>query len=93
MFSALAFYLSRHSPSLPHVPESFVPSLPLWMVAVAVTLPVVMLILLTSGSICLVKKHRRKKSILSAEKEAEYEEKEAARKELGESERTQKVKE
>lgn len=59
------------------------PSLPLWMVAMAVTLPVVMLIVLTSGSICLVKKHHRKKLILSAEKEAEYEEKETARKELG----------
>ncbi|EDL32565.1 butyrophilin, subfamily 2, member A2, isoform CRA_a, partial [Mus musculus] len=71
--------LSQEVESVILIPESFVPSLPLWMVAVAVTLPVVMLILLTSGSICLVKKHRRKKSILSAEKEAEYEEKEAAR--------------
>ncbi|XP_021036439.1 butyrophilin subfamily 2 member A2 isoform X1 [Mus caroli] len=71
--------LSQEVESVILIPESFVPSLPLWMVAVAVALPVVMLILLTSGSICLVKKHRRKKSILSAEKEAEYEEKEAAR--------------
>lgn len=56
------------------------------MVAMAVTLPVLMLILLTSGSICLVKKQHRKKLILSAEKEVEYEEKEAARKELGKRE-------
>ncbi|XP_038952163.1 butyrophilin subfamily 2 member A2 isoform X4 [Rattus norvegicus] len=70
--------------------EPFVRSLALWMVATAVILPIVMVILLTSGSICLVKKHHRKKSILSAEKEAKYEEKETARKELGERERTQK---
>nr|XP_048284077.1 butyrophilin subfamily 2 member A2 isoform X1 [Myodes glareolus] len=71
--------LNQEMESVVFIPESFEPSLPLWMVAMAVTLPVLMLILLASGSICLVKKQHRKKLILSAEKEVEYEEKEAAR--------------
>ncbi|KAL1784574.1 butyrophilin subfamily 1 member A1 [Sigmodon hispidus] len=71
--------LNQEMESVIFIPEFVVPSLPLWMVAMAVTLPVFILILLMSGSICLVKKHHRKKSILSAEKEAEYEEKEIAR--------------
>lgn len=90
---ALVSSLSPHSTFLAHFPESFAPSLPLWMVAMAVTLPVLTLILFTSGSICLVKKHHRKKSILSAEKDVEYEEKETARKELGKRGGTQRVKE
>ncbi|EDL86597.1 butyrophilin, subfamily 2, member A2 (predicted), partial [Rattus norvegicus] len=71
--------LSQETASVILIPEPFVRSLALWMVATAVILPIVMVILLTSGSICLVKKHHRKKSILSAEKEAKYEEKETAR--------------
>ncbi|XP_026638669.1 butyrophilin subfamily 2 member A2 [Microtus ochrogaster] len=71
--------LNQEMESVIFIPESFEPSLPLWMVAMAVTLPVLMLILLTSGSIFLVKKQHRKKLILSAEKEVEYEEKEATR--------------
>nr|XP_021500569.1 butyrophilin subfamily 2 member A2 [Meriones unguiculatus] len=72
--------LSQEIESVIFIPEPvFEPSLPLWMVAMAVTLPMVMLILLTSASLCLVKKHQRKKSILSAEKQVEYEEKETAR--------------
>lgn len=71
--------LSQETASVILIPEPFVRSLALWMVVTAVILPIVMVILLTSGSICLVKKHHRKKSILSAEKEAKYEEKETAR--------------
>ncbi|XP_051025105.1 butyrophilin subfamily 2 member A2 [Acomys russatus] len=72
--------LSQELESVIFIPEFFLPSLRLWMVATAVTLPLATLILLTSGSICLVKKHHRRKSILSTEKEVEYEEKETARK-------------
>ncbi|XP_048204209.1 butyrophilin subfamily 2 member A2-like [Perognathus longimembris pacificus] len=54
--------------------ESFTLSLSPWMVVLAVTLPI--LILLISGSICFIKKLHSKKESLSTEKEVEYEEKE-----------------
>uniref|UniRef100_A0A9L0JCV5 Butyrophilin subfamily 2 member A2 n=1 Tax=Equus asinus TaxID=9793 RepID=A0A9L0JCV5_EQUAS len=60
------------------VAESFIPTTSPWMVVLVVILPT--LLLLISGSICLINKFHRKK-ILSGEKEVENEEKEIARKE------------
>ncbi|XP_076999979.1 butyrophilin subfamily 2 member A2-like isoform X5 [Tamandua tetradactyla] len=56
------------------VAESFMPSTSPWMVALAVVLPV--LILLMAGGVCLLKKLQKEKVILSVEKEVEREEKE-----------------
>ncbi|XP_070371576.1 butyrophilin subfamily 2 member A2-like isoform X4 [Equus asinus] len=57
------------------VAESFIPTTSPWMVVLVVILPT--LLLLISGSICLINKFHRKK-ILSGEKEVENEEKEIA---------------
>ncbi|XP_047413874.1 butyrophilin subfamily 2 member A1-like isoform X1 [Sciurus carolinensis] len=72
------------------IPESFMPRVSAWMVALAVILP--LLLLLLSGSISLIMKLCRDKEILSMGKEIEQEEKEIARKELG-KERVEKEKE
>ncbi|XP_076999978.1 butyrophilin subfamily 2 member A2-like isoform X4 [Tamandua tetradactyla] len=72
------------------VAESFMPSTSPWMVALAVVLPV--LILLMAGGVCLLKKLQKEKVILSVEKEVEREEKEITRKKLGE-ERVEKEQE
>ena len=70
--------------------ESFIPSTSPWMVALTVILP--SLLLLIAGGICLIKKLRMEKKILSMQIEVENEEKEIARKELG-KERVEKEKE
>ncbi|XP_047413875.1 butyrophilin subfamily 2 member A2-like isoform X2 [Sciurus carolinensis] len=58
------------------IPESFMPRVSAWMVALAVILP--LLLLLLSGSISLIMKLCRDKEILSMGKEIEQEEKEIA---------------
>ncbi|XP_069930966.1 butyrophilin subfamily 2 member A2-like isoform X1 [Oryctolagus cuniculus] len=68
--------LSQEKETVVFIPESFTPGISAWMVALAVTLPV--LILLVAGSICLIRKLHREKEILSVEKEIEREEKEIA---------------
>ncbi|XP_037698135.1 LOW QUALITY PROTEIN: butyrophilin subfamily 2 member A2-like [Choloepus didactylus] len=72
------------------IPESFMPSLSPWMVALAVILPA--LILFMAGGFYFLKKLQKEKEILSVEKETEHEEKEIAHKELG-KERVEKEKE
>ncbi|XP_046308367.1 butyrophilin subfamily 2 member A1 isoform X3 [Marmota monax] len=72
--------LGREMESVIFIPESFMPRVSAWMVAVAFILP--LLILLLFGSVSLIKKLHREKKILSVEKETEHEEKEAARKKL-----------
>lgn len=72
-------------------PEPVIPSTSPWTVALAITLPVLFL-LVTGGSIRLIRKLYREKEILSMEKEIENKEKEIARKELG-RERVEKEKE
>ncbi|XP_028021462.1 butyrophilin subfamily 2 member A2-like isoform X5 [Balaenoptera acutorostrata] len=58
------------------VAESFIPSTSPWMVALTVILP--SLLLLIAGGICLIKKLRMEKKILSMQIEVENEEKEIA---------------
>lgn len=82
--------LGREMETAIFIPESFMPRVSAWMVALAVILP--LLILLMSGCVCLIKKLCREKEILSVEKEIEHDEKELARKELG-KERVEKEKE
>lgn len=53
------------------------------MEALAVVLPALLLLLLILGSICLIRKLRRRKEALSLEKDLENKEKEMARKEQG----------
>ncbi|XP_076999975.1 butyrophilin subfamily 2 member A2-like isoform X2 [Tamandua tetradactyla] len=66
--------LSQEKEARIFIPESFMPSTSPWMVALAVVLPV--LILLMAGGVCLLKKLQKEKVILSVEKEVEREEKE-----------------
>uniref|UniRef100_A0A8C5YQ86 Butyrophilin subfamily 2 member A2 n=1 Tax=Marmota marmota marmota TaxID=9994 RepID=A0A8C5YQ86_MARMA len=68
--------LGKEMESVIFIPESFMPRVSAWMVAVAFILP--LLILLLFGSVSLIKKLHREKKILSVEKETEHEEKEAA---------------
>ncbi|XP_076999980.1 butyrophilin subfamily 2 member A2-like isoform X6 [Tamandua tetradactyla] len=82
--------LSQEKEARIFIPESFMPSTSPWMVALAVVLPV--LILLMAGGVCLLKKLQKEKVILSVEKEVEREEKEITRKKLGE-ERVEKEQE
>lgn len=76
---ALPFSLTGTFPA--PFPESFMPSSSPWTVALAVALPA--LLLLVTGSICLIRKLCGEKEITSTEKEFENKEKETARKELG----------
>nr|XP_005910941.2 PREDICTED: butyrophilin subfamily 2 member A2 isoform X1 [Bos mutus] len=82
--------LDQEKETVIFIPESFIPRTSPWMVALAVILP--SLLLLIAGSIYLIKKLHLGKKILSMQKEAENEEKEIARKELG-KERVEKEKE
>uniref|UniRef100_A0A5F5PPP9 Butyrophilin subfamily 2 member A2 n=1 Tax=Equus caballus TaxID=9796 RepID=A0A5F5PPP9_HORSE len=67
--------LGQEKETVIFIPESFIPTTSPWMVVLVVILPT--LLLLISGSICLINKFHRKK-ILSGEKEVENEEKEIA---------------
>ncbi|XP_074174574.1 butyrophilin subfamily 2 member A2 isoform X5 [Rhinolophus sinicus] len=69
--------LSQEKDSVIFIPEPLIPSTSPWMVALAVTLPVLFL-LITGGSICLIRKIYREKEILSMEKDLENKEKEIA---------------
>lgn len=53
------------------------------MEALAVVLPALLLLLLILGSICLIRKLRRRKEALALEKDLETKQKEMARKEQG----------
>ncbi|KAI4552554.1 hypothetical protein MJT46_017205 [Ovis ammon polii x Ovis aries] len=82
--------LNQEKETVIFIPESFIPRTSPWMVALAVILPT--LPLLIAGSIYLIKKLQLGKKILSMQKEADNEEKEITRKELG-KERVEKEKE
>ncbi|XP_015107232.1 butyrophilin subfamily 2 member A2 isoform X1 [Vicugna pacos] len=82
--------LNQEKETVIFIPESFIPSTSPWMVGLVVILP--FLLLLITGSICLIRKLKREKKFLSVQKRVQNEEKEAARKELG-KERVEKEKE
>ncbi|DAA16214.1 TPA: butyrophilin, subfamily 2, member A2 [Bos taurus] len=88
--SVINTLLDQEKETVIFIPESFIPRTSPWMVALVVILP--SLLLLIAGSIYLIKKLHLGKKILSMQKEAENEEKEIARKELG-KERVEKEKE
>ncbi|KAF6292497.1 butyrophilin subfamily 2 member A2 [Rhinolophus ferrumequinum] len=69
--------LSQEKDSVIFIPEPIIPSTSPWTVALAITLPVLFL-LITGGSIRLIRKLYREKEILSMEKEIENKEKEIA---------------
>ncbi|XP_005861780.2 PREDICTED: butyrophilin subfamily 1 member A1 isoform X1 [Myotis brandtii] len=72
--------LGQEKDSVIFIPEPLIPSsspFP-WMEALAVVLPALLLLVIILGSICLIRKLRRRKEALSLEKDLENKEKEMA---------------